>query len=94
MIQNQQMQSEENKQKIAAAKDQLIGYMSRYDVPVSSVKKMGELGMMVLKNKKLYAKFVQQARELKIPGAEELSSKPDFQQIGSVIALAKLLEVQ
>ena len=92
MIQNMQMAGQENNQRIADAKNQLIGYMSRYDVPASSVKKMGEIGMMVLRNKKLYPQFVQQARQLKIPGADRLSSKPDFQQIGSVIALAKLLE--
>ena len=93
MIGSARIPQQEIDERIARAKEQLIGYMSRYDVPVSSVKKMGELGTLVLKNKKLYPKFVQQARELKIPGAEKLSSKPDFQQIGSVIALAKLLEI-
>jgi hypothetical protein len=92
MIRNTQIPQQEIDERINQAKQQLFGYMSRYDVPVSSVKKMGELGMMVLKNKKLYPQFVQQARQLKIPGAEKLSSKPDFRQIGSVIALAKLLE--
>ena len=89
---NPQMSQGQIDERMAQAKNQLIDYMSRYDVPISSVMKMGEMGMMVLKNKKMYPKFVQQARELKIPGAEKLSSKPDFRQIGSVIALAKLLE--
>lgn len=92
MIRNPQMANQDVAAQIEQAKQQLYGYMSRYDVTVDSVKQMGKLGMMVLKNKKMYPKFVEQARQLRIPGAENLGSKPNFQQIGSVIALAKLLE--
>jgi hypothetical protein len=92
MVIDQQLNQSDKSEKIFQAKQRLIDYMSRYDIPASSIKKMGELGMMTLKNKKTYSKFVQHAKELKIPGADQLSKKPDFQQIGSVIALAKLLE--
>ena len=91
MIKNTQMNQQDIEEQIEHAKQQLLGYMSRFDIPASSIRKMGELGMAVLKNKKLYPKFVEQARQLKIPGADQLSSKPDFQQIGSVIALSRLL---
>jgi len=82
----------QNMQQKEQARQRLIDYMNYYKVTVDTINSMSELGMKVLKNKKLYPKFVEQAHKFKIPGAEKLSSKPDFQQIGSVIALAKLLE--
>jgi hypothetical protein len=79
-------------EKIQQAQKQLVNYMSHYNVTADTVKKMGQLGMMVLKNKALYPMFVEQAKKLEIPGADNLSPQPDFQQIGSIIGLSKLLE--
>jgi hypothetical protein len=92
MMATMQSPLSQNMQQIEQAKKRLIDYMNHYQVTVEAIQKMGDLGMKVLKNKKLYPKFVEQARELRIPGADKLSEEPDFQQIGNVIALSRLLE--
>jgi hypothetical protein len=78
--------------KVTQAKKQLINYMSHYNVTADTIEKMGQLGMMVLKDKALYPMFVEQAKKMEIPGADKLSPQPDFQQIGSIVGLSKLLE--
>jgi hypothetical protein len=77
---------------VKKARQQLIDYMSHYKVTADSINKMGQLGMIVLKNKTLYPMFVEQARKMQIPGADKLSPQPDFRQIGSIVGLSKLLE--
>jgi hypothetical protein len=80
--------------KLQQARQQLVDYMSHYDVSAEDIKKLGQIGMMVLKDKALYPMFVQQARQMQIPGADKLSGTPDFQQVGNMISLSKLLEVK
>jgi len=80
--------------KLQQARQQLVDYMSHYNVSVDDIKKLGQLGMMVLKDKALYPMFVEQARQMQIPGADKLSGNIDFQQVGNMIGLSKLLEAR
>lgn len=80
--------------KLKQARQQLVEYMTHYNVSADDIKKLGKIGMMVLKDKALYPMFVQQARQMQIPGADKLSGTPDFQQVGNMIALSKMLEGQ
>lgn len=80
--------------RLQQARQQLVDYMSHYNVSAQDIKKLGQIGMMVLKDKALYPMFVEQARQMQIPGADKLGGTPDFQQVGNMIALSKMLEGQ
>ena len=86
------MQQGGKPEKVNAAKQQLNQLLTKYKIEPEVITRLAQAANMAMKDKALYPMFVQQAKQSGIPGAEQLSAKIDYQKLGQIIAIGKLME--
>ena len=84
----------QNMNQVYAARQKLIDYMAVHQINAGMIRELAHVAQGVMKNKKMYPSFVKKAKDLQIPGSEELSKKFDPQKVAQVVALARLLDMQ
>lgn len=79
---------------VSEMRQKLIDLMAHYKVSPDSIRKLGKVGELVMKDKSLYPMFIQQAQQLKIPGVEQIGADFDPQKVAQIVSLSRLLDTK